>query len=256
MTYLCPAGHNSEESDYCSVCGVLMSSPRKPAAPIAASSPSPSLKSPTASQTSGPTQQLAVCPSCTEPRADMAARYCEVCRFDFLKAINPAPAVSPQPAKVANSAAKPADPVPVAQANPNPVMAIPLVVSGPSAVSVSTWELHVTIDPSLDTEPDPSLVAPNDPLRVFTVELDEMLVGRRDDQHHIRPQIPIHDPGSSRRHAKFLRQPEGVAVVDLASTNGTKINGQEMISGAMCILKEGDCVTLGRWTRITLKKKS
>jgi len=48
------------------------------------------------------------------------------------------------------------------------------------------------------------------------------LVGRRDDRNSIRPQIPVLDPGVSRRHATLLRLPEGrLAITDLASANGT-----------------------------------
>jgi pSer/pThr/pTyr-binding forkhead associated (FHA) protein len=83
-----------------------------------------------------------------------------------------------------------------------------------------------------------------------------MLVGRRDDRQNIRPAIPVHDPGASRRHAKFLRGADGtLSLHDLASTNGTKLNGHDVVSGSITALKDGDEVTLGRWTRIRLKSQ-
>jgi pSer/pThr/pTyr-binding forkhead associated (FHA) protein len=119
------------------------------------------------------------------------------------------------------------------------------------------WEIVITIDTSLDTEPDPQLPPPADPPRVFPVELAEMLVGRRDDQQNVRPAVPLHDPGASRRHAKILLNADGtVSLLDLASTNGTRLNGHDVLSGSVCILDDGDAVTLGRWTRITLRARS
>jgi pSer/pThr/pTyr-binding forkhead associated (FHA) protein len=118
------------------------------------------------------------------------------------------------------------------------------------------WRLVVTIDPTLDTEPDPAAPPPNEPERVFPVEQDEMLVGRRDDRQQIRPAVALHDPGASRRHAKVIRNGDGsVALHDLGSTNGTKINGQDVVSGAVQALAEGDVITLGRWTRIRLEAR-
>ena len=70
----CRAGHLSEDRDYCSVCGIVMSAPPQPAGPAVAAAPAtpvalPALPIP--------------CPACGETRADLSARFCEVCRFDF-----------------------------------------------------------------------------------------------------------------------------------------------------------------------------
>jgi pSer/pThr/pTyr-binding forkhead associated (FHA) protein len=83
-----------------------------------------------------------------------------------------------------------------------------------------------------------------------------MLVGRRDDRHSIRPEIPVNDPGVSRRHAHFLRLPGGrLAILDLASANGTAVNGVGQLPGERCELNDGDVVTMGRWTRITVRRR-
>jgi pSer/pThr/pTyr-binding forkhead associated (FHA) protein len=47
-----------------------------------------------------------------------------------------------------------------------------------------------------------------------------------------------------------------VALQDLASTNGTQVNGADVPPGTRRRLVEGDAVTLGRWTRITLRGKA
>jgi hypothetical protein len=224
MTVMCPAGHASDESDYCSVCGAPI-----PASAIAAGTPRNTPVPRPASSAGG-------CPVCGEPRTG-DDRFCEVCRYDFVaRAPGPAPAAAPAPAPVAVPAAAPA---------PAP------------APSAAQWSLVVTIDATLDVDPDPAAPPPTgEPERVFPIELAEMLVGRRDDKQNIRPAIPLHDPGASRRHAKFLLGADGkVSLHDLASTNGTQLNGADVVSGSITPLKDGDQVTLGRWTRITLKAR-
>jgi hypothetical protein len=177
------------------------------------------------------------CPVCGEGRIS-GARFCEVCRFDFVAGVAGPPPTSVPSMPLAPPVGAPAAPPPTA----------------PVAVVGSKWQLVLTIDPALDTEPDPVQPPPVEPERVFPIDLAEMLVGRRDDRQNIRPAVPVHDPGASRRHARFLLGNDGVVSLhDLASTNGTKLNGQDVVSGSMVPLKEGDEVTLGRWTRIVLK---
>jgi FHA domain len=174
------------------------------------------------------------CPQCSEARADTEARFCEVCRYDFVgKKQGPAPSVvTPLPSRVA------------AFGRPSP---------GPA----SRWELVITIDPALDTDPDPQSPCPRDtaPERL-SVEEDELLVGRQDDRRDIRPDVALSDPGASRRHAKILRRDGALVLQDLASTNGTLVNGEEMVAGSRRALAEGDAVTLGRWTRIVVERKA
>jgi hypothetical protein len=178
------------------------------------------------------------CPSCGEPRADDQARFCEVCRYDFVtKKGGPPPAVMvPREAGKASP-----DPVPV-----------------PASSGAATWELVVAVDPSLDTDPDPQTPCPvGEADHAFEVDVAELLVGRRDDRRDIRPEIPVHDPGTSRRHAKFMKNSDGtVTLQDLASMNGTRLNGADMVAGSRQVLKEGDVVALGRWTTIRLRRKS
>ena len=226
MSVVCPAGHASDERDYCSVCG----------AAIAAS---PARLTPTPAHAGAAPRCGPACPVCGEGRiAD--ARFCEVCRFDFVAGVaGPPPAPGPAPAVAA----------------PTSALAAP---AAPSAVAVAAprWQLVLTIDPSLDTEPDPAQPPPVEPERVFPVEVAEMLVGRRDDSQNIRPAVPLHDPGASRRHARFLLgEGGGVSLHDLASTNGTKRNGRDVVSGSIVALAHGDEVTLGRWTRIRLERR-
>ena len=216
MSRPCPAGHPSDESDYCSVCGLAMGRGGAPAglagAPRRAGAgggPGPS------------TSTAAACPVCSEPRADTAARFCEVCRYDFH-------------AKTGGG---------------RPTSAAP-----PPTPSPKRWRVVVTVDAALDTEPDAAVPCPVDsPAVTIDVTAADLLVGRRDDQRDIRPDIPLGDPGASRRHAKLLVEGARLHLQDLASTNGTKLNGVDVAPGSRTALEVGDEVTLGRWTRIRVE---
>jgi pSer/pThr/pTyr-binding forkhead associated (FHA) protein len=91
----------------------------------------------------------------------------------------------------------------------------------------------------------------------MAVDKPDMLIGRHDDTRAIHPEVSLHDPGASRRHAKFVLEADGgIALQDLASTNGTQVNSQEVPPGTRRRLVSGDSVTLGRWTRITVRGKA
>src|SRR5690349_2792089 len=56
-------------------------------------------------------------------------------------------------------------------------------------------------------------------------------------------EIPIDDPGVSRRHVKLTRRADGcVEVADMRSTNGLILNGERVERG---VLREGDLIYLG-----------
>jgi hypothetical protein len=212
----CPEGHPSEEPDYCSVCGRAMG-----AAGLSPLTPGGS-----------------ACPSCGEPRVDAGARYCEVCRYDFVALAAGAPPV--------------AAPKPPVASTPAPPPPAPAPTAAPAG-----WELVVTVDASQDKEPDPATPCPTDtPERVIPLDQD-VLVGRRDDQRDIHPDLEVVDPGASRRHAKFVRLDDGtIALQDLASTNGTRLNAADLAPGSRHPLRAGDEVHLGRWTCIVLRARS
>jgi FHA domain len=222
MTYACRAGHDSDESDYCSVCGAAIATAQPPRPFVGAPGRNTPLPSSVRAALPG------TCPSCGEPRLEPDARFCEVCRYDFV--------------------AKTGGPPPIGASTPK-------TTPQPLAPRAAAWEITLAVDPSLDTEPDPDAPCPKDaPVQTVALDRAEMLIGRHDDRRDIHPELPIRDPGASRRHAKLIVTPEGlVALQDLASTNGTKINGKEVPSGARVTLAAGDEITLGRWTRIKVR---
>ena len=103
MSVRCPDGHESTESDYCSVCGLALGGPTGggAAAPVSASPPA---AAPAASGSGG-----GVCGNCGEAHGPDDV-FCENCGFDFVSETLPEP--DPEPART--SIASGADPLQVA----------------------------------------------------------------------------------------------------------------------------------------------
>ena len=74
--------------------------------------------------------------------------------------------------------------------------------------------------------------------RRFSLEGDAILVAGRD----IACEIPLLDPGVSRRHAEVCADDGGVTVTDLDSRNGTWINGARVQHGRA---HAGDAIAFG-----------
>lgn len=175
-----------------------------------------------------------VCPVCGEPRPGPQARFCDNCRYDFV-------------ALLPFAAAPPRGPPPVVA----PVAAPDLP---PAPPAVQRWEVLAQVDPSLRKPEDPEPTDRNE--RLFALDMQDHLIGRRSDGADIHPEIVIPDPGISRRHARLIRQADGgMALVDLGSMNGTKLNGAAVEANVITPLAEGDQVTLGCWTRIILRPR-
>jgi pSer/pThr/pTyr-binding forkhead associated (FHA) protein len=75
---------------------------------------------------------------------------------------------------------------------------------------------------------------------------DETSIGRTD-----AARIVLSDSGLSRKNTTFFRDGDAVYVVDENSLNGTFVAG-ERLSGAPVQVFDGDVVTVGRETRITV----
>jgi pSer/pThr/pTyr-binding forkhead associated (FHA) protein len=125
--------------------------------------------------------------------------------------------------------------------------------SPPAVVTASSADFVVVVevDPTLDVDPDPLTPCPRGPAVLVPFDRGELLIGRKDEVRDVHPEIPLTDPGTSRRHAKLVRAQDGTLLfVDLASTNGSKLNGLEVKPGSRSPLHVGDEITVGRWTRI------
>jgi len=61
--------------------------------------------------------------------------------------------------------------------------------------------------------------------------------------------IVLNDSNVSRRHAEIRPTPDGFALVDLGSTNGSRVNGVRVVQRD---LRDGDEITIGN-TRLTFQ---
>ncbi len=245
MTYTCPKDptHASDDPDYCSVCGAKIGGsgvggpPASTTAgflggvglgPVGAPLTAPSSVSASPDSAVGE-----VCPDCGTVRVG-TARFCEVCRHDF------------QTGTAAPTA--PVDPPILPSPAPPELRAAEILAPSLEVVAVA--------DASLYVDPDPAIPFPDgEPERTFPLDLAENLIGRRSDKQDIHPEIPLADTGVSHRHAKLLREPDGSFVLlDVGSSNGTQLNGKDVPAGVRTPIKAGDEITLGCWTRLTLRE--
>ncbi len=106
------------------------------------------------------------------------------------------------------------------------------------------WEDTATLDP---VTPAPQIERPGSLCvicsgelmgRSFLLDRPVLTVGRAAESDVIIPDVSI-----SRRHVQFSRQAQGDYVQDLASRNGTKVNGE--LLKAPRLLQQGDIISLG-----------
>ena len=236
MDNRCPkCGAASSDAEFCSECGAPMQ-PAQKSAPL-------------------PIEPAAaiICPDCGQPRPGPLARYCDNCRYDFVAEKPFSPARPPESAPLEPAAIERAPPE-SAPTEPAPIVSIDPLPVAPSTGAATRWDLIVTVDVSLRKPDDPEPTDLRE--RIFPLDLGDCLIGRRSDKDDIHPEIPVGDPGISRRHARLLRQPDGsLAVLDLGSMNGTRINAVPVEPNVPTPLAAADQVTLGCWTRLTLRMR-
>ncbi len=111
--------------------------------------------------------------------------------------------------------------------------------------------------PTLDTTEDQTMISPLESVtqevtekkailvmisgpylgRAYSIDKEEFMIGRVDNCD-----LVIEDDLASRHHCKILQTPDGIQLVDLASTNGTLVNGRRVDKA---FLNEGDQIQVG-----------
>jgi two-component system cell cycle response regulator len=117
---------------------------------------------------------------------------------------------------------------------------------GPDEISADADDQTViqpieSIDP-LQTANSPALLAISGPQlgRSFAIDKEEFMIGRVESCD-----LVVIDDLVSRHHCKILLTPDGSQLIDLASTNGTLLNGRRVDKG---FLTEGDQIQVGSQT--------
>lgn len=263
MGYQCPKGHISSDPDYCSECGARIGQPAASASYGSSSGSSSAVQE--------------ICPDCGTPRVGND-RFCEVCRHDFIEgktgtaekvieagqppsssqpALAGPPASAGQPVLGGQSAQTGAmqESVPQYSADAgsqdlNPVSKAEIVIGQKLNIIISVDEVRLAQN-QIETS-----IKPDSRERVFPLDLDENLVGRRSVSKGIYPEIEINDPGVSHRHLKFIKQPDGAfAVLELGSANGTEYNGMPLEPGICTVIKAGDEFAIGLWTTLKVSAR-
>lgn len=244
MSYQCPKGHTSTDPDYCSECGAKIG---KSAIPTSTgSSPAPS------------SAKEEICPDCGTPRT-LNARFCEVCRHDFIdgKVSTAEKVVAAQKPEEVKAEVKPLVESAVqapdkTNANAAQASAGSNTVAKDDIIIAEKLNVIIAVDKNrLAQNQVESNIKPDNMDRAFPLDLDENLVGRRSTSKGIYPEIEINDPGVSHRHMKFIKQADGsFAVLELGSSNGTVLNGAELLAGVSTPVKVGDELEIGLWTTL------
>jgi hypothetical protein len=173
-----------------------------------------------------PQTHVEKCPDCGAPRGADGGTFCEICGYNFLTRTH---------GEVPIVATPPSSPVAPAQ--------------GPVG-----WSVVISVDGSLREDGSPEPPADIGP---STIHLDRpvSLIGRRSDARGIFPEIPLnYDDGVSHRHALLQTNSDGGLILrDIGAANGTRVNGKDVEPMVDTLLEDGDEITLGRWTRISVK---
>jgi predicted component of type VI protein secretion system len=180
------------------------------------------------------------CPDCGAARTADGGNFCEVCGYNFVTGAHGEVPVADPPA---------AAPVPP-EADPIPEPAAPASRLAPPA----GWAVLINVDPSLRDAGSPEPPADFAPV---TIDLDKpvSMIGRKSPSRAIFPEIALDlDAAVSHRHAILQRGDDGTLVLrDIGSSNGTRLNGKDVEPMTDKPLQDGDQITLGHWTRITVK---
>jgi FHA domain len=237
----CPAGHDSESTDFCDVCGMRVDNPVQAAQGQAG--PAQAVPVPAAPAQAEPGQAVPVpaAPAQAEPGQAGPGR----------SATGPG-GVATAPGHVATA--------------PSQVVAGAGESAPPGAAATAQWTAVVTADrayfDSVIAASGPDAAAVQFPgycpERRFRLFGPEMRIGRRSPSRGLDPEIdltgPPADPGVSHLHAVLISDEDGGwTVFDPGSANGTLVNGREMAAGSRLRLRDGDRICVGAWTMLTIR---
>lgn len=224
----CSNGHDSETTDYCSVCGEKLDGAPLSAAPEQAAAASAAGAPPAGS---GPS---IACKNCSAAHGPDDV-FCESCGLDFATGTLPDEQESLDP--------KPSGSV------DEPTMVVVSVDQAWAAQAIGGTDLAVPADHQATS---------------VSLKGTKALVGRGSKSRGIFPEVDIEqltdDPAVSSRHAMIEHDDAGNwTITDLGSTNGTVVGDPEsdaVAAGDAVALTMGQPVFIGAWTRLELQRES
>jgi pSer/pThr/pTyr-binding forkhead associated (FHA) protein len=103
----------------------------------------------------------------------------------------------------------------------------------------------------LGTENVVILQVENDASPMVVQIREDIILGRTSESSDVTTHINLTDydaeeMGVSRRHARLVRDHKAVYLMDLKSTNGTRLNGEPLSPSVEKRLRDGDEIMLGR----------
>lgn len=243
-TYKCPKGHLSTEPDYCSECG----------AKIQGVTERVLTKTAIASTVPQTAKAVVNCPDCTAPHEPDSGDFCEICGYNFVTGAHGEVPLTPVTSTSTAETQETPNNAGIATSTSSEQLTFNSVSTETARQTTVTFEVIATIDPFLRDEESPPPPTNQPPI---TYKLDKLsnLIGRYNDRRGIYPDIALDfDDAVSHRHALLNRQSDGTFIVrDIGSTNGTKLNGVELAAMVDIPIRDGDELTLGHWTRLTIK---
>lgn len=122
--------------------------------------------------------------------------------------------------------------------------------SDPSGPPVVEELSPLVVDAPATAAPAISLVVINSGRRIALEAAADLLVGRKDNQRGIYPDVDLgldggYDAGVSRRHAIIAAGAGVFTVEDLGSANGTFINGRRLAPETPTPIRHGDELKIG-----------
>jgi hypothetical protein len=161
----------------------------------------------------------------------------------------PQPRPAAQPAQPASSPRPAPAPAPMPQPSPPPAPMKACAACG----RANKQNAHFCADCGYSFEPlRPAILRVVEPVRAaweMPVARSPMLLGRASEAEGYRPDFDMtfYDDGDyvSRRHARITKGERGYFVTDLASSNGTTVNGQPLEPNRPCLLRNGDQIKVG-----------
>ncbi len=236
----CPAGHETQATDYCDTCGLAID------ASAVDADVADGADGADADPATGATSSETSCPNC-QASNPANALFCEACGYDFTTGAMPRTA---EPAEIEEVAQQPSGDRSPSDDNPSPPVA-------------EGWVAEIWIDPDWYADQDSSDPLPSAGVPVVVrLKTMSVLVGRTSRSRNIHPDIDLtSDNGISRRHCQLTTDGKRWWVEDLGSSNGTYVGGpigplpaDPLDPGEKREIAPEERIYLGAWSRIVIRK--